>query len=208
MKQQVRNRLYPFLSFDPGVDWQHVNPQLLQALNRLAAQKGVVVDVNSGYRTPAHSVAVGGFADDPHTRGIAVDAYVDGRPVGKVFTAAQFKAAGLVTGNQPGFFNGKPDPEHVQLPSSAEAPTSAVTDTATTATPEPVSVPPSDNPQAAVNPVLPPPAPATVGVSAQPTVEAPGPVAGSIADLWRQVTALPQVSPQTMQLADNAQAAG
>jgi peptidoglycan hydrolase CwlO-like protein len=27
----------------------------------------------SGYRTPAHSVAVGGFADDPHTQGIASD---------------------------------------------------------------------------------------------------------------------------------------
>jgi peptidoglycan hydrolase CwlO-like protein len=27
----------------------------------------------SGYRTPAHSVAVGGFADDPHTRGEASD---------------------------------------------------------------------------------------------------------------------------------------
>ncbi|HEX4109216.1 MAG TPA: hypothetical protein VHX88_13850 [Solirubrobacteraceae bacterium] len=27
----------------------------------------------SGYRTPAHSVAVGGFADDPHTRGQASD---------------------------------------------------------------------------------------------------------------------------------------
>ena len=27
----------------------------------------------SGYRTPAHSVAVGGFADDPHTKGEAED---------------------------------------------------------------------------------------------------------------------------------------
>jgi hypothetical protein len=27
----------------------------------------------SGYRTPQHSVEVGGFADDPHTRGIASD---------------------------------------------------------------------------------------------------------------------------------------
>jgi TP901 family phage tail tape measure protein len=27
----------------------------------------------SGYRTPAHSVAVGGFADDPHTKGLASD---------------------------------------------------------------------------------------------------------------------------------------
>ena len=27
----------------------------------------------SGYRTPAHSVEVGGFANDPHTRGEASD---------------------------------------------------------------------------------------------------------------------------------------
>lgn len=27
----------------------------------------------SGYRTPQHSVEVGGFADDPHTRGQASD---------------------------------------------------------------------------------------------------------------------------------------
>ena len=27
----------------------------------------------SGYRSPAHSVAVGGFANDPHTQGLAED---------------------------------------------------------------------------------------------------------------------------------------
>jgi hypothetical protein len=208
-----KSRLYPFLIFEPGVDWQHVNPQLLQGLNRMGAQKGVVITVISGYRTPAHSVAVGGFADDPHTKGIAVDAEVGGKPVGSVFSAKQFQAAGLETGNQPGFFNGKPDPGHVQLPSSAETPTPNASSAATTATtdtsaptPSPASNP-SDSQLAAAdtaNAVLPPPATATPGQSAVPQVAAPGPVAGSVADLWRQVAALPQVSPETQQLAANA----
>jgi zinc D-Ala-D-Ala carboxypeptidase len=29
--------------------------------------------INSGYRTPQHSIEVGGFADDAHTKGLAVD---------------------------------------------------------------------------------------------------------------------------------------
>lgn len=202
-----KSRLYPFLTFEPGVDWQHVNPQLLQGLNRMGAQKGVVITVISGYRTPAHSVAVGGFADDPHTKGIAVDAEVGGKPVGSVFSAKQFQQAGLETGNQPGFFNGKPDPGHVQLPSSAETPTPDATSTAATATTEPSPTPQSSaaaaDQAAPASPVL-PPATATPGQSAAPQVAAPGPVAGSVADLWRQVAALPQVSPETQQLAANA----
>lgn len=200
-----KSRLYPFLTFEPGVDWQHVNPQLLQGLNRMGAQKGVVITVISGYRTPAHSVAVGGFADDPHTKGIAVDAEVGGKPVGSVFSAKQFQQAGLETGNQPGFFNGKPDPGHVQLPSSAETPTPDATSTAATAATEPSPTPqpePADTP-ASANPIL-PPAATVPGQSAVPQVAAPVPVAGSVADLWRQVAALPQVSPETQQLAANA----
>jgi hypothetical protein len=37
----------------------------------------------SGYRTPQHSVEVGGFADDPHTQGLASDTPgVEGVPEG------------------------------------------------------------------------------------------------------------------------------
>lgn len=211
MAQQPKtsSRLYPFLRFDPGVDWQHVNPQLLQGLNRMGSQKGVVIDVISGYRTPAHSVAVGGFADDPHTKGIAVDAEVNGKPVGSVFSAKQFQAAGLETGNQPGFFNGKPDPGHVQLPSSAETPTPDASSAATTATTEPSPAPIPDGQSAAApeaaNPIAPPPATTVAGIgSARADVAAPEPVAGTVADLWRQVASLPQVSPETQQLATNA----
>ena len=48
-------------------------PVLTARLDQLAQALGVVVYGISGYRTPAHSVAVGGFADDPHTKGEAED---------------------------------------------------------------------------------------------------------------------------------------
>lgn len=62
--------------------------------------------VNSGYRCPAHSVAVGGTATDAHTRGIAADitVYVNGSPVKPITAAAAaervgFSGIGLMTNN-------------------------------------------------------------------------------------------------------------
>ena len=59
---------------DPGTT-QSVGelPVLTARLDQLAKGLGVVIYGISGYRTPAHSVAVGGFADDPHTNGQAED---------------------------------------------------------------------------------------------------------------------------------------
>jgi hypothetical protein len=48
-------------------------PVLTSRLNALAKSLHVTIYGISGYRTPAHSVAVGGFADDPHTKGEAED---------------------------------------------------------------------------------------------------------------------------------------
>jgi hypothetical protein len=48
-------------------------PELTARLNALAQALHVTIYGISGYRTPAHSVAVGGFADDPHTKGEAED---------------------------------------------------------------------------------------------------------------------------------------
>jgi hypothetical protein len=48
-------------------------PQLTAQLDALGKALGVTIYGISGYRTPAHSVAVGGFADDPHTKGLAED---------------------------------------------------------------------------------------------------------------------------------------
>lgn len=106
---------YSHIQFDPGVDWQHVNPKLLQTINQVAQQYGVTATINSGYRSNTHSASVGGFAGDPHTRGIAVDAYVGGKPIGAVIPASVWKRYGVMSGDVPNFYNGQPDPEHLQL---------------------------------------------------------------------------------------------
>jgi TolA-binding protein len=48
-------------------------PLLAARLDQLGRALGLHLIGISGYRSPAHSVEVGGFADDPHTRGIASD---------------------------------------------------------------------------------------------------------------------------------------
>ncbi len=59
---------------DPGTDQTVGQLAVLTArLDALAKSLGVVIYGISGYRTPAHSVAVGGFANDPHTKGEAED---------------------------------------------------------------------------------------------------------------------------------------
>jgi hypothetical protein len=59
---------------DPGTSQTEGQlPELTAELNSLGKALGVTIYGISGYRTPAHSVAVGGFADDPHTRGEAED---------------------------------------------------------------------------------------------------------------------------------------
>lgn len=106
---------YSNIVTDPGVNISRVDPKLLNAINSVARQHGVKVTINSGWRSPAHSVAVGGFANDPHTRGIAVDAYVNGRPIGQVFGPSVWSALGVQSGDVPNFYNGRPDPEHLQI---------------------------------------------------------------------------------------------
>lgn len=106
---------YANIDFSPGVDWQHVSPKLLQAINRIGQAYGTKITVNSGYRSNQHSVAVGGFAGDPHTKGLAVDAYINGKPVGDVIPPSVWQKLGITSGNVPNFYNGAPDPEHLQL---------------------------------------------------------------------------------------------
>ncbi len=48
-------------------------PVLAARLDALGQALGLHLIGVSGYRTPQHSVEVGGFADDPHTQGIASD---------------------------------------------------------------------------------------------------------------------------------------
>jgi peptidoglycan hydrolase CwlO-like protein len=58
----------------PGTDYSvGEEPVLAARLDALGRALGLDLIGISGYRTPQHSVAVGGFADDPHTQGIASD---------------------------------------------------------------------------------------------------------------------------------------
>jgi transglycosylase-like protein with SLT domain len=50
-----------------------VLPEIASRANKLAVALGIKLTGLSGGRTPAHSVAVGGFADDPHTKNEASD---------------------------------------------------------------------------------------------------------------------------------------
>ena len=55
---------------DPGTSQTEGElPVLTAQLNALGKALGVTIYGISGYRTPAHSVAVGGFADDPAHQG-------------------------------------------------------------------------------------------------------------------------------------------
>jgi Peptidase M15 len=59
---------------DPGTSQTEGQlPTLSAQLNALGKAMSLTIYGISGYRTPAHSVAVGGFADDPHTKGEAED---------------------------------------------------------------------------------------------------------------------------------------
>lgn len=126
---------YPNLVVAAGADISKVNAHLLAVVDRVLGVLHVKGTVISGYRTPAHSVAVGGFANDPHTTGSALDIYVGGTPLGKVPGAvAALTAAGLVSGNQANFFHGQPDPAHVQLGGSSGARSSNGSSSAPTTT--------------------------------------------------------------------------
>lgn len=111
-------RRYPMLRFAGHVDWKRMKLALLNRLSALAAAKGVVLYVFSGYRSDAYSAGHGGFAGDPHTHGIAADIKVGspgGKAIGLVFSGKVLASFGLRSGNQPDFYHGKPDPEHVDL---------------------------------------------------------------------------------------------
>lgn len=98
---------------DPGTDFSYgQEPQIAGALGELARQLGVTIYGISGHRSAAHSVAVGGFADDPHTRGMAADIGVNSqmRSSAGQLTSAELASVGLY---RP--FPGAQEINHVQL---------------------------------------------------------------------------------------------
>jgi hypothetical protein len=94
----------------PGTNYSvGVEPILVQRLNTLGKALHLHLIGISGYRTPQHSVEVGGFANDPHTRGEASDTPgIEGVPEA---TLEQF---GLT---RP--FPGPAEADHIQLLGSA-----------------------------------------------------------------------------------------
>lgn len=98
-------------------DTQGEKPQFLGSLaEAVKAVGGSQVRINSGYRSPQHNAAVGGVQGSNHTTGDALDGEVliNGRwvPLGAALLPVAQKY-GLRSGAVPGFFNGRPDPVHV-----------------------------------------------------------------------------------------------
>ena len=103
---------------DPGTQQtQGQLPILTSRLNALAKALGVVIYGISGYRTPAHSVAVGGFADDPHTKGMAEDIGVNSllRSSAAQITEVQLARFGLYRPFDPSDDPSNSEVNHIQL---------------------------------------------------------------------------------------------
>jgi hypothetical protein len=103
---------------DPGTSQSEGQlPVLTARLDALAKSLGVAIFGISGYRTPAHSVAVGGFADDPHTKGMAEDVGVGSllRSSAAQISEAQLARYGLYRPFDPSDDPNNSEVNHIQL---------------------------------------------------------------------------------------------
>ncbi len=103
---------------DPGTQQtQGQLPVLTARLDALAKALGVVIYGISGYRTPAHSVAVGGYANDPHTQGLAEDIGVGSllRSSAAQISEAELARFGLYRPFDPSGDPNNPEVNHIQL---------------------------------------------------------------------------------------------
>jgi hypothetical protein len=103
---------------DPGTQQTEGElPVITADLGALGKALGVTIYGISGYRSPAHSVAVGGFADDPHTRGEAEDIGVDSllRTSAAQIPEAQLARFGLYRPFDPSDDPDNTEVNHVQL---------------------------------------------------------------------------------------------
>jgi hypothetical protein len=108
----------PGFTPDPGTSQSEGQlPELTAQLNALGQALGVTIYGISGYRTPAHSVAVGGFANDPHTQGKAEDIGVNSllRSSAAQISEAQLARFGLYRPFDPSDDPNDPEVNHVQL---------------------------------------------------------------------------------------------
>ncbi|HEX3834816.1 MAG TPA: D-Ala-D-Ala carboxypeptidase family metallohydrolase [Solirubrobacteraceae bacterium] len=103
---------------DPGTSQiEGQLPTLTAQLNALGKAMGVTIYGISGYRTPAHSVAVGGFADDPHTKGEAEDIGVNNllRSSAAQISEAELAQFGLYRPFDPSDDPNNTEVNHIQL---------------------------------------------------------------------------------------------
>jgi hypothetical protein len=103
---------------DPGTSQTEGQlPTLTAQLNGLGKALGITIYGISGYRTPAHSVAVGGFADDPHTRGEAEDVGVNSllRSSAAQISEAELARFGLYRPFDPSDDPNNTEVNHIQL---------------------------------------------------------------------------------------------
>src|SRR6266487_3926020 len=113
-------RRFAFLRFRAGVNWQRVNPTLLVRMNRLGMYLNKIITITSGARgIPGHpnTGASGSHhvpSNNPSGMGEAVDAYIGDKALGSVVSSNMAARFGLFSGNRPGFYKGKPDPEHFE----------------------------------------------------------------------------------------------
>jgi hypothetical protein len=123
----------PGFTPDPGTI-QNVGqlPELTARLDALGKALRVTIYGISGYRTPAHSVAVGGYADDPHTKGEAEDIGVNSvlRSSAAGIREADLGRFGLYRPFDPSDDPGNTEVNHIQLiPSGGPLSLSAATST-------------------------------------------------------------------------------
>jgi hypothetical protein len=116
--QPVATSPGPGFVADPGTSQtQGQLTELTARLNALALALHVTIYGISGYRTPAHSVAVGGYGDDPHTRGEAEDIGVNSllRSSAAQISEAQLARFGLYRPFDPSGNAGNTEVNHIQL---------------------------------------------------------------------------------------------
>jgi hypothetical protein len=101
---------YPGLRTQGTVDWQRVNPRLLEVLDKEAQKRQSVIVIQSGYRDHAHNAQIGGHPNSAHKRGVAVDAFINGHPLGEVIGPDELAKLGISVGGPKG-----DDPAHIDL---------------------------------------------------------------------------------------------
>lgn len=100
---------YPGLRAQAHVDWHKVNPRLLQVLDKEAQATGNVIVLHKGYMDHMNNHAQEGHPTSSHKRGLSVDAFINGHPLGEVIDPAKLGKAGIEVGGPNG------DMSHVEL---------------------------------------------------------------------------------------------